>query len=481
MTRTAFLALMASSLTISACTTASDSPNSSAVVLNRLAPGILLSNETHTGWNLIERMEYADVPAVAVTFVDSSGLAWTRAVGTPLRGSGDTLHTDTRFMVKSISKPVAAFAAMRLVDQGILDLDRPLNDYLDRWNVPQNEFTLRTSPTLRHLLAHRAGFTMWGVPSFAEGEKIPDILQIMEGNSKEDYGAVRIDFEPGTRSRYSGGGYSVLQLLLEDTTGESFPELMHRLVFQPLGMRHSQFHIGVPDSLKSITATGHDADGQPLPGRWEAIVQMAAGGLITTSKDLGIFVFEVMRALRGESDLLSAAVATEMVRDHGDGWGLGFDTEGSGSDPVFSHTGSGDGFRSAILGLPGRQQGIVVLVNSDGMRAAELRHEIIRGAALVYGWNGLKPGVRQVIDPGREWLASLEGRYRYSDGSVTTISLSPAGLNAAWGDGTPTSLYPEDSTHFFSRSGESFVFEREGASLVWSGDFGSFKADRITE
>lgn len=447
--------------------------------LQHLSPRIVLADEERPAWTLTERMAHAEAPGVAVTFVDSAGPAWSRGAGVLRAGSEAEISPETRFLVKSLAKPVTAYATLRLVDEEVLDLDAPLDEYLERWTLPDNEFTRATLPTLRHLLAHRAGFTMWGVPSYAPGEDRPTLLETLEGRVPEDYSPITIDYEPGSESRYSGGGYSVLQLLLEDVTGEPFPALMRRLVLDPLGMGHSLFHSGVPDSLASVTAAGHE-DGTPLP-HWEALVQLAAGGLISTAPDMGRFVAEVNRAWNGDSELLSRRLAREMLTDHGDGRGLGFEVSGAGDSLVFSHTGSGDGFRSLIVGLPARSEGLAVLVNSDDPQAGQLRQEIVRGTALTYGWPVLGPEVRQTAELDSTRVESLVGSYEYSDGSVTTVSRAGDGLEAAWGDAEPVRLYPSDSLRWFSRSGEEFTFETgpDGPhALVWSGDFGSFRAER---
>jgi CubicO group peptidase (beta-lactamase class C family) len=175
-------------------------------VLQHLAPGIVLADEERPTWTLSERMAYATAPGVAVAFVDSAGPAWSRGVGVLRAGSERKVHPESRFLAKSLAKPVTAYATLRLVDQGVLDLDGPLDGYFERWSVPDNEFTRATLPTLRQLLAHRARFTMWGVPSYAPDEDRPTLLEILEGDVPEDYSPITIDFEPGTDSRYSGGG-----------------------------------------------------------------------------------------------------------------------------------------------------------------------------------------------------------------------------------------------------------------------------------
>lgn len=450
-------------------------------VIAGLRPAVEIEGASSHGWSLTSQMQVYDVPAVSTALVRENRIAWTHAVGTTAAGTGDSISSSTFFMAKSIAKPVTAFAVLRLVDRGVLELDAPLDRYLERWSIPDNEFTRTAQPTLRQLLAHRAGFTVWGVPSYGAGEPLPTLLEAIEGRLPAEDRPVEIDYVPGSQSRYSGGGYSVLQLLLEDVTDRDFPDLMQELVLEPIDMESSLFYPGVPDSLKDLTAAGHDADGRIIEGRWESLIQMAAGGLLTTAGDLARFVVEVNRAWRGESEFLSGDLARETLSPQGQQWGLGFEVEGAGEDLRFVHTGAGDGFRALIVGLPELGAGAVILTNSDG--GSELRYELLRSVGAHYGWPAFQSERRDTVRLPTERLRALSGRYEYSDGSVTEVTLEGGGLVARWGEMEPARLYPASDSLFFSLAGNEYVFrfgeDGDVRSVLWRGDFGAFEGSRV--
>jgi len=483
MTATSRLAALSTAAML--CAACADAPRSvdradPDLVLQHLLPGVLVEGEPDPEWTLAERREHYGIPGVSIALVVGNDVEWVRADGVMAAGGEGDLDPGTRFQAKSVAKTVTAFGTLRLAEEGVLDLDAPASAYLRRWSIPENEFTATRQPTLAQILSHSGGFTVWGVPSYAPGRTLPTLLQAIQGIPPAAPEPVTIDYVPGTASRYSGGGYSVLQLLLEDATAESFPSLMERLVFQPLSMRASLFAAGVPDSLAAVTARGHGEDGAPMPG-WDAHVQMAAGGLLTNARDLGRFVAELNRAWLGESTLLSQELARRMMTEVTGGFGLGVELAGRGDSLVYSHTGSGDGFRALIVGVPARRAGAVVLTNSDV--GGELRYEIVRAIAEALDWPAYRPERRDTttVDPAR--LAALAGQYEYSDGSRTTVSFEAGSLYAAWRTSPPTKLYAEGASDFFTKTGEAFAFVRDdegrGSSLTWSGSFGAFTAQRV--
>src|SRR6185436_9257568 len=138
----------------------------------------------------------------------------------------------TLFQAGSISKPVAAVAALRLVDAGRIDLDADVNDYLVSWKVPANE-GWQPRVTLRHLLSHTGGLTVHGFPGYARGQAVPTLVQVLDGAKPANTAAVRDNAVPGTQSRYSGGGTTIVQQMLIDVMGKPFPALMRELVLDP--------------------------------------------------------------------------------------------------------------------------------------------------------------------------------------------------------------------------------------------------------
>src|SRR4030095_4664690 len=166
------------------------------------------------------------------------------------------LTADTLFQVGSMSKAISAVGALRLVDEGVLDLDEDINRRLVSWTIPANG-TWVPRVTLRHLLGHAGGVSVQLFPGYATGDAIPTLRQILDGAEPANSAPIRVQIVPGTHYRYSSGGYAVLQQLMIDVTGRSFPALMRDLVLDPLGMANSTFEQPLPESRWTTAAVGH--------------------------------------------------------------------------------------------------------------------------------------------------------------------------------------------------------------------------------
>ena len=216
---------------------------------------------------------------------------------------------NTLFQAGSISKPVSALGAPRLVQEGKLTLDEDVNTKLITWKVPENELTKDKKVTLRGLLSHTAGLTVHGFPGYATDEPCPTVVQVLDGAKPANalHSSGHISRQPVA---YSGGGYTIMQQLVIDVTGKPFPHFMHEAVLKPLGMNESTFEQPLPEDRAKLTATGHTMDRKPVKGRWHIYPEMAAAGLWTTPSDLVRFAIGVEEAVRGRSGkTLSPAMA----------------------------------------------------------------------------------------------------------------------------------------------------------------------------
>ncbi len=113
--------------------------------------------------------------------------------------------------------------AMKKVEQGKISLDEPINNKLVSWKLPENDFTAKKKVTLRNLLSHTAGTTVHGFPGYAVDEKIPTLQQVLDGATPANTAAVRVDFEPGSKFRYSGGGTTISQVAIMDIEKKPYP------------------------------------------------------------------------------------------------------------------------------------------------------------------------------------------------------------------------------------------------------------------
>ena len=337
-------------------------------------------------WNLHDRMAQLGVPGIAVAVFNDYEIEWARSYGVIDAESKAPVTDETLFQAASISKPIAAAIALHFVDKGVLDLDEDVNVKLRSWKVPENEFTRDEKVTIRRILSHTAGLTVSGFRGYAEGEPVPNILQVLDGREPSNNDPIRVDVVPGSAYRYSGGGYTVLQLLIEDVTGRPLHELAQELVFGPLDMEHSSFQKPLPEALLAKTSLGHPRDGSPMRGHWFLDTGSTCCGLWTTPADLAHFAIEIQKSLRGESNkILSAEAARLMVTPQPLGsMGLGMGVQRRDGAVYFSHSGGNPGFTCRLLASVEGGKGAAVMTNSDN--GAALYTELLRSVASEYQW-----------------------------------------------------------------------------------------------
>jgi CubicO group peptidase (beta-lactamase class C family) len=224
---------------------------------------------------------------IGIAGVEGSAIAWSAAAS-----GGD----DALFQAGSLSKSVAAAVALELVQRGELDLDADVNDRLSSWSLPP-----RASASLRDLLSHRAGVNVPFCPGYPQGAPAPSLMQSLEGAEPATTAAVTVDSKAAERFRYSGGGYAIVQQLIEDVRGEPFAETARQVVFDPLGMARSSFR-QPPEPLRL-----------PAWADWRNYPEQAAAGLWTTPSDLARFVCALQAALRGDRAGLTQQTAVAMT------------------------------------------------------------------------------------------------------------------------------------------------------------------------
>jgi CubicO group peptidase (beta-lactamase class C family) len=345
--------------------------------------------------NIEERMKALKVPGLSIAVVKDFRLDWSKSYGVRDARNADQVTDETLFQVASITKCMGAVVALRLVQDGVLDLDKDVNAYLNRWKVPENEFSAVEKVTLRRLLSHTAGLTVSGFRGYAEGEAVPDIFQVLDGLPPANNAPIRVDRVPGSGYRYSGGGYTVLQLLLEDVTGRPLSKLANEYVFEPAGMTRSTICPACEKPSKGEPSMGHSTDKAGNVATFKGYAFLQGGSscceLWTTASDLARFIIAVQRALRGDpGSILSGDMARAMLSPEKDGpAGLGFFVMRRGGAVYFNHDGGNIGFVARFIGHPERGYGFAVTINSDS--PASLLSEITNAVAVAYGWEGFTP------------------------------------------------------------------------------------------
>jgi CubicO group peptidase (beta-lactamase class C family) len=360
-----------------------------------------------------ERLAHHHVPGISVAVIENDEIAWAEGFGVQEAGTDHRVDAGTIFAGASISKPVAAVVALRLVEQGLLDLDRNVNDVLQSWKIPENEFTAQSPVTLRWLLSHRAGTTVHG---FGGADAFPTILESLEGLPPCKNEAVRVNKVPGGPPRYSGGGISVVQLMMEEAAGKPFDALARELVFEPLGMTRSTFTTPLAGDLLRFASRGHNEDGSLIKGGYSWCPQLAAGGIHTTASDYARFIIASRAAFLGKPGaILGPDMARQMMdRNGAPDQGLGWRILGDGESQRFEHGGSCQGYQCETMGYLHRGDGVVVLTN--GVGGLQFYWEVINTVADVHGWRGYLPPLKQVQPMSADQFNRYIGTYAFIDG-----------------------------------------------------------------
>jgi CubicO group peptidase (beta-lactamase class C family) len=412
-----------------------------------LTEPVVVKDDPHSCHTLPERMMELNIPGVSIAVVHNGVIEWARGYGVEQVG-GKPVTPDTLFQAGSISKPVAAMAALHLVQQGKLSLDTDVNTYLSSWKVPKSPVALAATVTLRELLTHTAGFTVHGFPGYAANAPVPTVVQVLNGEKPANTAAVRLESVPGNKWNYSGGGYTVMQQVVLDVAKEPFPKLLLDTVLAPIGMMHSTYEQPLPAKLQFSAATPYNADGTAVRGGAHTYPEMAAAGLWTTPSDLARYMIENQQSLRGKANhVLSQKLTREMLTGGKGNWGLGLQIGGSASNPYFSHGGVNDGFESLFVAYEQNGEGAAVMTNARG--GSRIASEIIRSVAAAYDWPDFHPIVRTVVKVGRAVLERYVGTYELTPNLSIAVTLEGDQLMTQATNQSKVPAFPKSETEFF--------------------------------
>jgi CubicO group peptidase (beta-lactamase class C family) len=440
-----------------------------ARVQSGLAPAIVGQQQglpvgpyTHT---LAEGMAKLNVHGVSIAVLHNGKLEWARGFGV-VRLGGPAVIADTMFQAGSISKPVAAFAALKLVDQRKLTLDTDVNQTLTTWKLPDGAAAKGKFVTLRELLTHTGGTTVHGFPGYAAGETVPTLVQILNGEKPANTPAIRIEAEPATRWNYSGGGFTIMQQMVLDVTHQAFPKVLRDFVLGPLGMTRSTYEQPLPEEFSPPVAVPYDDSGTPIPGGAHTYPEMAAAGLWTTPTDLTRYMVEVRASLLGKSNKVLSQEMTQQMLTRGMGnWGLGVQIGGAPDNEYFAHGGVNAGFESLFVMYEKSGDGAVVMTNAQG--GTRLAEEIMRSIATEYGWPDWKPVIKTAIKVDPAIFTGYVGSYDLAPGFALRISIDDGHLTVQPTGQPKQRLFAASPTRFFSSENPSEIeFEKDASGKV---------------
>jgi len=442
-------------------------------VISGLLPAVEIDGQSSRS-ALADRMKALNVPGVSIAVINDGKIEWTRGFGVTKLG-GASVTPDTLFQAASISKPIAAASALRLVEEGKLSLDADVNATLKTWKLPPSAFTATTPVTLRALLSHTAGTTVHGFPGYAAGTPLPTVPQILNGAAPANTKPVVVDQAVGAKFRYSGGGYTIAQQLMTDATGQSFPALVREKVLVPAGMTRSTEDQPLDAARLATVAWPYDSKGQEIPGGPHTYPEMAAAGLWTTPTDLARFAIDLREAASGKAGhVLTPQSASLMLTPVKDGYGLGVGTRSAGNDTSFGHGGSNEGYKAVMTLYRGSGDGVVVMTNGD--QGGQLGEEIVRAVAAEYGWPDPHPIKRTVaaVEIGQQ--ARFIGTFVIPGAGDFKVRRDGDRLTAEIQDGVWSPLFPDSPTSFFVTDRDlriTFADADHGTVVAggWKGEF----------
>jgi CubicO group peptidase (beta-lactamase class C family) len=441
---------------------AQDSAAATRRLADSLLPRILIAGEPPPARRLTDRLAYHNVPAVSVAVINGHEIEWAGAWGMADVATERPATAATLFQAASISKPVAATAALTLVQEGRLDLDANVNGYLTSWQLPDTAVAQGERVTVRRLLTHTAGLTVHGFPGYARSARIPTAAEVLDGKGNTD--PVRVGMKPGGMWRYSGGGYTVLQVLLSDLTRRPFDALMKERVLEPVGMTLSTYTSPLPAERWGEAATGYTGDGAPVEESWHVYPEQAAAGLWTTPTELARWGLAILAAYDGkEGGVLSPATARQMLTPGMGNYGLGPAVQAN--RVRFGHGGSNEGFRCVlVVFFDGR--GAAVMTNGD--RGSDLMSEVLATLADVYDWPDFKPVEKTMAKIDQSVYAEYAGTYRIEGRGIEAVVEVEGDRLFVSGTGIArVELLPESETVYFSREdGTRFTFVRANGVVV---------------
>ena len=432
-----------------------------------LTTPVVVKDDPPACQTLADRMIADHVPGVSVAVIHNGAIDWAQGFGVVQLGAG-SVKAETLFQAGSMSKPVAAMAALHLVEQGKLSLDSDVNQALTSWQIPPSAAAPGAVVTLRELLSHTAGLTVHGFPGYAAGSSIPTLVQVLNGEAPANTPPIRLEAAPGSRWKYSGGGYTVMQQLLLDVSHQPFPNLMHDTVLAPINMTRSTYEQPLPLELRLSAATPYRADGSPVKGGFHTYPEMAAAGLWTTPTDLARFAIEIQRSLHGDGNHVLSSETTRQMLVAGKGrYGLGLEIGGSTENRYFTHGGVDEGFEGVLVAYQQSGDGAVVMTNARG--GLRLAYEVIRSIAAVYSWPDFHPIVRTSVNVDPTILSTYAGVYEINGDPKFSLDIQlENGQLVVHSPFRPNyQLFPESQKEFFAKViSTEFEFLRDDSGEV---------------
>lgn len=344
--------------------------------------------------NIDKQLEKHKLAGFSLVVFENYEIVYSHQFGVKSINSQAKIDQNTAFSTASISKPITALLCFILEEKGLINLDDPIDNSLKRWHLPKSKFTENNSPTWRQFLNHTAGTTQGGFADYYEGDTIPTIKQSLLGQIPRYDKEIEFLFTPGTDWEYSGGGYVIIQMALEDTFNKSIAELANEYIFSPLGLKNTTMIQPNEKGFPTNVALVHDENEKVIRTGLPITPQVGASGMWSTPTDLAKLSIEIQNALRNKNNkVISHSVAKKVtevtaLKNAVGGWSYGWQKSfGYNNYDWFSCNGSNTGVGGNILATMIDGNGMVYLANGEKPNRFPVMNHTRNKILAVMNWN----------------------------------------------------------------------------------------------
>lgn len=342
-----------------------------------------------------EQLEKYKLPGFSVVVFENYQIVYSHQFGVKSANSPEKIDENTAFSTASISKPITALLCYLLEEKGLINLDNPIDNSLKRWHLPKSKFTENNNPTWRQFLNHTAGTTQDGFEDHYEGEKIPTLKESLLGKIPRYDKEIEFIFKPGTNWQYSGGGYTIIQMALEDTFNKSIAELAKEYIFVPLGLKNTTMIQPNEKGFLTNVAFVHDKDGKVLKTGLPITPQVAPSGMWSTPKELALIAIEIQNALRNKNNkVISHNVAKKVtqvtaLKNAVGGWSYGWQKSfGYNNYDWFACNGSNTGVGGNVMATMKDGNGFAFLANGEKPNRFPVMGQTQKTILKLMNWKG---------------------------------------------------------------------------------------------
>ncbi|MFY0674776.1 MAG: beta-lactamase family protein [Bacteroidia bacterium] len=420
-----------------------------------------------------EMLEYK-IPALSIAVINRGKIDWSKIYQNPEMNKDQELDCETIFQAASLSKPVTFLAALQMHEAGKLSLDSNIEHYLKEYELPAGKQTTENPVTFRNLFSHTSGISAGGYQGYEKGVNMPTDVEILSGNEASNTPAIEVIGTPNEMLAYSGGGYTLAELALQDIFDSEFSKIMKEWILEPAGMDYSEFTQPLPEERWHKVAKAHDVNGEPIKGDWRNHPEQAAAGLWSNASDMAKFLIEIFNAYQGKESIFTPSAIKAMINHERNGHIYGFIVNRVDDDLMITHYGGNMGYRTGMTISLTSGYGLVYLINSDN--GGSLGNELMLSASRVYNWKQFRQTTALRAQVEVDQLRELVGEYKWNNQVDLSIGFDESEkiLSLFFPNGDEYELTPVDGDdldfiHSNTGIGVSFSSEDEYHSFLLYG------------